>query len=123
SAKQLGAFLLADVDNGGDPAVDVASCVAFWRVDAAQQPGADTREVDFQFVFSGFAPQYRLDMRPDRAKSLRPEDVGNVPADDLFGRTADHPRISLADEAIAQVAVKVTQHERGAVDDRLSLAG
>src|SRR5262249_30057926 len=122
-AQQLGAFLLADVDDGGDPAVDVASCVAFRRVNAAQQPGTNTRQVDFQLVFSGFALQHRLDIWSDCVKSLRTEDVGNVPADDLFGGPADHPRISLADKAVAHVAAKATQHERGAVDDRFSLAG
>src|SRR5271166_2395276 len=57
----------------------------------------------------------------ERAQSSRADDFIDGFADHLVASAIDEMRISLADEAVGQIAAAAHQHERRAIDDRLQL--
>src|SRR5262249_3281252 len=124
-ARLFSASLIGNVEERSNPSFDLAVGIEFGSIGDGKTARAAAREIEFTFEIHRFALENLGDMRLESAETTL--------ADHLFDRLADHRvalvpgeiGISLADEAITQVAAAAHQHERRAIDDRLQfgLAG
>src|SRR5262249_27267107 len=117
----LGALAFGDVQHGSDPAGDCSVVVLFRRVDHMQESRSDTPVMDFPLKFDPVTLQDFLDVWANCLKVFIAQNVRQSFTNNLFGSTAGHLQIRVADEAIAKIPIQPDEHEWRPVNNALEL--
>src|SRR5262249_89915 len=115
------ALALCNVQHGGDPARNRSAVIFFRRVDHVQESPSDALVMDFSLKFDSVALQDFLDVRTNRLEVFVAQNIGQSFANNLFGPTASHRQIGLADEAVAKIAIQPDEHEWRSINNALKL--